>query len=239
MRTLVVTTVATLLSVIVAFIVFNRFSNGLSDIGLAVSIFVPVVIGAPMSFFHSLRRAQLRSANEQLQILASTDWLTNCLNRRAFTDLVNSELQTNGAFLVVDADNFKQINDRYGHYRGDEVLKVLAATIKANVREDDVVGRIGGEEFGVFLRGSDDPTSNAIAERIRSAVEAVRFAPDGEDIRISVSVGGATFDGGVNFTSLFRVADQRLYEAKRTGRNRTHVAPMTGTSGPLSPALAG
>lgn len=225
-RTALITGIGILISLAVATAIFNTFSNGLSPIGLAVTILLPIMIGGPMTFVHSIRGAQLKLANQQLQILASTDWLTDCLNRRAFTNLVHEELETGGAFLVIDADNFKEINDRHGHDRGDEVLRKLASTIKANVRGRDVVGRIGGEEFGVFLREADQITADLIAERIRTAVEAMAFAPDGEVIPVSVSVGGAIFNGEVSFSTLFRVADKRLYGVKRAGRNHTHIAPV-------------
>ena len=225
-RTILITGAGAVLSVLVVTAVFNTLSNGLSPVGLAVSVLIPILIGGPLTLIHSIRGAQLQLANQQLQILASTDWLTDCLNRRAFTALVHDELETGGAFLVIDADNFKEINDRHGHQRGDEVLKQLAATIKASVRARDVVGRIGGEEFGVFLRGADQIVADLIGERIRSAVEDMVYAPDGEPIPVSVSVGGAIFNGDVSFSTLFKVADKRLYGVKQTGRNRTHIAPV-------------
>ena len=237
--TALITVLATLVSLSAATIILNSFSDGLSGAGLAASIVLPIAIGAPMSFVHLLRGAQLRLANQKLQVLASTDWLTACLNRRAFTNLVHDELDAGGAFLVIDADNFKVINDRYGHYRGDEVLQLLAATISASVRDGDIVGRLGGEEFGVFLRGADEPTAAAIAERIRIAVQNLRFAPDGETIPVSVSVGGAIFDGSISFSALFKFADQRLYGVKQAGRNRSDVAPVSDIAEDFVQALAG
>ena len=196
----------------------------ISGAGLTAAMFLPAVIGGPMTLLHLFRVSQLRLANQKLQVLASTDWLTSCLNRRAFTTQVNGQLQTAGAFLVIDADHFKIINDRYGHDRGDEALRIMAATIKASVRDNDIVGRMGGEEFGVFLQDANLDTACLVAERIRTAIQAVHFAPDGQPLRLSVSVGGAFFDGEISFTELFRIADQRLYRVKQAGRNRTDIA---------------
>jgi diguanylate cyclase (GGDEF)-like protein len=165
-------------------------------------------------------------------VLASTDWLTACLNRRAFTHQVIDHLgdASAGAFLVIDADHFKVINDHYGHDRGDEVLQLMATTIKANLREGDLVGRIGGEEFGVFLKGANHQTAQLVAERIRRAVEKATFIPDGAAHPLSVSVGGAFYDQPISFSELFRVADQTLYGAKQSGRNRVIVADATDQS---------
>jgi diguanylate cyclase len=191
---------------------------------LAAAILLPAVIGGPMSSLHVLRVNQLRHANEKLLVLASTDWLTTTLNRRAFTKRVDGHLAESGAFLVIDADHFKVINDRHGHDSGDEALRLLASIIKANVREDDLVGRMGGEEFGVFLRGANFDMARLVAERIRAAVAAASFRPDGVPCPLTVSVGGASFEGRITFSTLFRIADRRLYSAKQNGRNRAEVS---------------
>lgn len=225
------TIAGTIVSVIIAHAIMSSFGEGLSGAGLVASIALPILIGVPTSLLHLLRGAQLRIANEKLLVLASTDWLTSCLNRRAFTSIVDGQLNASGAFLVIDADHFKDINDRHGHDRGDEVLQLIAATIKSSVRDIDVVGRIGGEEFGVFLQGADHATAIAVAERIRFTVQQLRYAPDGTAIPISVSVGGAWFDGQITFSELFRVADQRLYGVKKSGRNQADLAQAEGDPG--------
>lgn len=229
---------ATAVSVAVTQLIMESFSQGMNGPGLVASISLPILIGAPMSLIYLIRVAQLRLANQKLQVLASTDWLTACLNRRAFTTLVTGHLNETGAFLVIDADNFKVINDRYGHDRGDEALQIMATTIKENVREPDFVGRIGGEEFGVFLRGAGFETAHSIAERIRTAIESVDFAPDDRPCRLSVSVGGAFFDDDITFSELFRIADQRLYGVKQSGRNRVDVARAAPEIGFADTALA-
>lgn len=229
--TLVTTIASAVISAGLSEAIMRALSQGLNFAGLATATVLPVVLGGPMIFYHLVRHHQLKLANQKLQVLASTDWLTACLNRRAFTHQVTDHLGevAAGAFLVIDADHFKVINDHYGHDRGDEVLQLMAATIKANLREGDLVGRIGGEEFGVFLKGANHQTAQLVAERIRRAVEKASFMSDGFAHPLSVSVGGAFYDGPISFSDLFRVADQTLYGAKQSGRNRVIVTDARET----------
>ena len=201
---------------------------------LVTDVLAPLLLAGPLLFFFSSKLRQLALAHERLTIYASTDSLTSVLNRGAFTTLVDAYLTqvraqenaVNGALLVVDADNFKHINDRYGHDRGDEALKIIAQTIKGSLRGADIVGRIGGEEFGVFLPGSNPIHAEAVAERIRQAIYDVEFVPDGDQRHLSVSVGGAVFECQVPFGELYRTADQLLYQAKEKGRNRIAMSLM-------------
>lgn len=228
--TLVTTALSVIASVIVSSLLLNSMSQGLNGPGLATAIVLPIALGGPMMFYQALRHQQLKLANQKLQVLASTDWLTACLNRRAFTSMVIGHLDkarqarvAGGAFLVVDADHFKVINDHYGHDHGDAALQIMAETIKASVRDGDLVGRIGGEEFGVFLIDADFETAQVVAERIRQSINAAVFAPEGAAHPLSASVGGAFFDRAIAFADLFRIADQRLYGAKQSGRNRVEM----------------
>jgi diguanylate cyclase (GGDEF)-like protein len=122
--------------------------------------------------------------------------------------------------LFVDADDFKSVIDRFGHEAGDDALQLIASAIRQAVRSTDLVGRLGGEEFGVFLTDSDTATADHVAERIRRSVSAIAFAPGGTPCPLSVSIGGATFVTHAPFGDLYRLADQHLYEAKKTGRDR-------------------
>jgi diguanylate cyclase len=217
--------------------IMTTFSGGTNLAGLAAAASIPVLLGGPTTFYLLIKHQQLKQAIRQLEVHASTDWLTGTLNRRAFTTQVATHLIAApaqrslpaGALLVVDADEFKHINDRHGHDRGDEALQQIAATIGSTVREGDLVGRLGGEEFGVFLVGADLETARSIAERIRHAISAIAFSPDGATHPLSVSVGGAAYNRHVEFSDLFRLADQRLYEAKQSGRNRCAVASFSAS----------
>jgi diguanylate cyclase (GGDEF)-like protein len=222
-RTAMVTGASCLLSVVVSEAIMLVLSRGMDLAGFIASFLLPIILGGPVMFYMQLRSAQLAEANRKLETLAATDWLTDCLNRRAFTTRVDTALSsanTDGhSLLVIDADHFKTINDRFGHHRGDEVLQLIAAAIRANVRDGDLVGRLGGEEFGVFMHGANEIVAMHVGERIRKAINAL-FVRSGDIAqRLSVSIGGATFAGDIGFAELFRVADQRLYEAKRQGRN--------------------
>lgn len=218
---------------------FDSFSFGMLDAAqrtrsILMDMVITSVLAAPLLFFFSSKLRELAIAHEKLTIYASTDSLTSVLNRGAFTTLVDAYLsqvraqehEVNGALLVVDADHFKHINDRYGHDRGDEALKIIAQTIKGSLRGADIVGRIGGEEFGVFLPGSNPLRAEAVAERIRQAISDVEFIPDGSKRHLSVSVGGAVFERQVPFGALYRTADQLLYEAKERGRNCVAMSLM-------------
>lgn len=199
-----------------------------------IDVFVPIALAVPMLLFLTIKLRDLAVAHHELSVIASTDSLTGVLNRGAFTAVVDAHLaelrrtarQNDGALLVVDADNFKAINDSFGHDQGDEALRIIAAAIQSILRPTDIVGRIGGEEFGIFLPGSAPSLSAAIAERVRHTVATAEFRPRGEQQILSVSVGGAMFHHGLSFSELFRIADQQLYAAKQNGRNRVAVSPV-------------
>ena len=225
-RTTIIVAVSSLASLAVAEIIMLVLSQGLNLAGAAASLALPVILGGPVMFYTQLRSAQLAETNRKLEALAATDWLTDCLNRRAFTTKVDTVLdgsRNGNTLLVIDADYFKTINDRFGHHRGDEVLQLIAEAIRGNVRAGDLVGRLGGEEFGVFMHGADCVLARHIGERIREAINALFVRSDGIAQRLSVSIGGATFHGRIDFAELFRMADRQLYEAKRRGRNRVQI----------------
>jgi len=191
---------------------------------------IPVILAGPLFFYLTLKLRELAIANHRLNHLASTDSLTGCLNRGAFTRSIDSFLEIRsiggpraGALLVIDADHFKSINDRFGHHCGDEALKLMADAIRGLMRKNDWLGRLGGEEFGVFLCGADLTEASLVAERIRKRINTLDFMVNGECRELSVSIGGAAFAGRMTFSDLFRIADERLYAAKNTGRDRIEM----------------
>ena len=228
--TALVTAISVFASDLMSIVLLDILGNGINFAGLVAATVLPIVLGGPVMFYQALRHQQLRVANARLDILASTDWLTDCLNRRAFTDRSSKILEPTsghgGTLLVVDADHFKSVNDQFGHDAGDAALQLLSTTIRSAVRQGDLVGRLGGEEFGVFLVDADYETATVVAERIRAKVAGVAFTPDGARHPLSVSIGGATASHRVRFTELFRVADQQLYGAKDSGRNRIELVRM-------------
>ncbi len=193
------------------------------------AVVLPILLGAPLFFYLGMRLRGLAITNRRLGLVARTDSLTACLNRGAFASKVTETLQARGtgALLMIDADNFKTINDLYGHESGDEALTIIARSIRAVVRPGDLVGRMGGEEFAVFLPAVDQSAAEAVAERIRRSVNLAIFTPDGRQRSLSVSIGGVAFDRPATFSELFRIADQRLYGAKQSGRNRAAVVHVS------------
>lgn len=166
---------------------------------------------------------QLAEAHARLSERARYDEMTGVLNRAAFLSaLNNSRRRTDrGMLLIIDADHFKHVNDNHGHQQGDAALQLIAGAVRKSVRASDIIGRIGGEEFSVFLAGADVEEGLVIAERIRLAVEELRFSPgDGKYLPLSVSIGAALFHRPLTWSQIMREADSRLYEAKRRGRNR-------------------
>jgi diguanylate cyclase (GGDEF)-like protein len=196
--------------------------------GLISATVLPIILAGPLFFYLTLKMRELASANHQLAELASTDHLTKCLNRRALIANVERMLEqrdhvAQGALLVIDADHFKQVNDLYGHHQGDMALIRIADVIRKCVRQGDLVGRMGGEEFAVLLGGVAPDQAVRIAERIRQAIASTPLDIDGAEHRLTISVGCTAFSGAAKFRDLFSLADQRLYDAKRLGRNRVEA----------------
>jgi len=162
---------------------------------------------------------------------ATTDHLTGLPNRRAFLQGA-SELCARQArkrepvtLMMFDLDHFKSINDRFGHATGDEALKVFAGVLNTGMRADDIIGRLGGEEFAVIVPGTID-VAEKIGERIRSGFEQAGQVIDGHLVRGTVSIGAAACHAPVtDLDALIDRADQALYDAKRRGRNRMCAAP--------------
>jgi len=209
-------------------VVFGDLGSVALQRSILSAVALPILLGLPLFFFMSMRMRGLAITNLRLGLVARTDSLTACLNRGAFTSKVGSLLDrrpdgARGALLMIDADNFKAINDLFGHDAGDEALTIIARSIRTVLRAGDLVGRMGGEEFGVYLPEVDQQGAEAMAERIRRSVNLAIFAPDGKQRPLSVSIGGVAFEGSSGFSELFRIADQRLYGAKQAGRNRAAV----------------
>jgi len=177
--------------------------------------------------------AQLAATHRRLAEKASRDDMTGMLNRETFFAALDGSRRRSdrGALLIIDADHFKKINDRFGHLTGDDALLEIAGAISRGVRVGDVLGRIGGEEFGAFLIGASEEEASAVAERIRREVEQIRFKPaEAEQVPLTVSIGGTVCSLGATVSELMRAADRHLYEAKNRGRNLAIVTGMLGAA---------
>ena len=165
---------------------------------------------------------------EQMRHLAETDPLTNCFNRRALMEKLEQEMDRAARYatmltgMMIDIDNFKQINDTHGHLVGDRVLKQLANLLKREQRSVDIVARYGGEEFVVLLPETTAAESRNFAERILRRVATHDFGESGKTVRVTISIGIASYPGErvTDGESLLRLADNHLYRAKSDGRNR-------------------
>jgi diguanylate cyclase len=199
------------------------------------AVAMPIFLSGPIFYFFASKLRELAITHAELVMIASRDSLTTCLNRGTFvtgvgtylTQGAGSEDRSTGALLVIDADNFKSINDRFGHSVGDRALRHIAKSIKAVLQPRDFVGRVGGEEFAVFLPHADLNRAEAVAELIRKRVNSLELSFAGSKGSLSVSVGGTAFVGPVSFDEIFNTADKYLYDAKRRGRNCVHLAPFS------------
>lgn len=214
-------------------LLFSPGNAGLFDANhvLAVSEFVLLesIVALILLALGALMLANEHSATE-LRRLAELDSLTSVFNRRAFMNLFAkalSQSQRSGqpvAVLLVDLDHFKSINDTLGHKGGDDALQHFVSTAAASLRNEDVIGRIGGEEFAILLAGTGLRDALATAERVRAAVEGSPLpVDDREAVGLTVSIGVGLSRRNATAESILERADKAMYEAKHKGRNRVET----------------
>ncbi|WP_337842726.1 GGDEF domain-containing protein [Rheinheimera sp.] len=166
-----------------------------------------------------------------LHRLATTDYLTHLLNRRHFTEQVSSQLQNRRqaeqqSLIMLDIDHFKQLNDQYGHASGDYVLRQVAKLCQSALRKQDVIARMGGEEFAIFLPGCDLEHAFTLAEVCRCRIAERKFSLKGDTVQVTASFGVAAALPGQSFEQLLQQADDALYMAKAAGRNSCQTFAM-------------
>ncbi len=200
--------------------------------GLTFLVAFVCLLGAGFGFV----LAVFERVASQMEEMATRDGLTGCWNRSTTDALLAHELQrahragTPVAFVLLDLDHFKQVNDRHGHRTGDAVLRAFADAVRRRLRASDVFGRTGGEEFGLVLPDTDVAGARWLVEAVRREVEALQLADDnGAPVQVTVSAGVAVADACSRLSGdrLYGQADQSLYEAKRAGRNRVEVYGIT------------
>jgi two-component system cell cycle response regulator len=171
----------------------------------------------------SLTQQELYKKNKQLTELSQTDQLTKLYNRRFILKVLNDELyrakryKTVFSIILFDIDHFKQVNDVFGHNAGDEVLNDISALVRKIVRTTDKVSRWGGEEFLILCTETDGKNAKILAEKIRKAVESYNFPIDRQ---VTISGGVAEYSNEDNISELIEKADEKLYQAKNSGRNK-------------------
>lgn len=175
-------------------------------------------------------RHLLQRANLQLQKLSSTDGLTGLYNRGHWEDLLKLEYARHSRYgavsslVMCDIDHFKHVNDTYGHQAGDKVIELVSQLIRTHVRDADIAGRYGGEEFAVLLPDTDKAGAKVFCERLRQAVEEGEVEHEGHKIRCTISLGAADLSRPTTeYKTLIEWADRALYQAKKNGRNQVWV----------------
>lgn len=217
----------TVVAMLITYCCTAHFGREVRATTLSLAFYVPVLLALPLFAFIGVKMQQLALANQLLVQASRYDGLTGCLNRGAFTaDVIDFIAKQNltpcppaSALLIIDADHFKKINDCHGHLAGDAALVGIAAVLRAVVGETGVVGRLGGEEFGVFVRSTDAGAIGALAERIRLGVAEDRGQEGGCAYAVTVSIGIALFTYPAVYADIFKIADDQLYLAKAAGRN--------------------
>ena len=197
-------------------------------IGLLVTGLVTFLVILTINLFHS-----------KLDALASMDELTGLYNRRKFQEMFEHELtlvQRYGyplSLLLIDVDHFKSVNDRFGHQIGDKILKTISQSLKREIREIDVIGRWGGEEFVILLHKTESEQAYQIAERLRNSIIRQNIIINKEKIFLTISIGISNAARENNITeTMLQQADQAMYEAKQQGRNVTVVFRDASTPDP-------
>jgi diguanylate cyclase (GGDEF)-like protein len=187
-----------------------------------------------------LQNAALRDSNRNATWV---DPLTGVSNRLYFQQRFESEIRRTGnyrqalALFMFDIDEFKKINDSYGHHIGDVAIRKMADVVKKNTRGSDLVGRYGGDEFMVLITSTTEEQAISFTEKLREIISATDIAIPGNEvpIRITVSGGLAMFPThGQSTPELFRAADEALYESKREGKNRIRIAASVGLDGGIA-----
>lgn len=196
---------------------------------LGVFLFNLTVVFSMFSYLVLFYVSTVSRSQKALRRMATVDALTGLFNRRHLAELADKEIARHArhpeplSFLLLDVDHFKQFNDRHGHETGDLILTQVSAVLAQTLREQDFIGRWGGEEFLVVLPGTGLPQATQTAERIRDAVETYSWVFEDTQVSVTVSVGVSQYRSGEKLSAVIARADMALYEGKRLGRNRVEV----------------
>lgn len=200
-------------------------------VGLIIATLAPVLVAPPVAYKVLSLMLVLADSRREIERLSRTDELTQTYNRRHFMEMAQRELSLANrhghviSMLLIDLDDFKLVNDRLGHMSGDKALAGCAATIRATIRREDVVGRFGGDEFLVLAPYSNLHSAAMLAERIRKAMASMDLVMDGQVMGFKASIGVVSSEGhSGSAEDLLRHADQALYRAKGQGGDRIELA---------------
>jgi len=211
----------TMLAYLATFVVVDFVAHGGTTIASSVEIIVIAVVQAPFMLIAFSLVIYLNKTQTQIARLALTDALTGLSNRRKFSSDINDAIRQNahGYMLIVDADHFKKINDTFGHAVGDVCLQAISARLEELCTAEDYVGRIGGEECGMFLMERTEREIETLGQHLVRPFSVITEESD-QPLCFTLSAGGAELRETDTLNVLMRRADQALYEAKQTGRGK-------------------
>lgn len=187
-------------------------------IGCAITVVVAYSLTMLSSMYMGYAVIHLARTRREFQQMSRTDMLSGLLNRRAFIEDISHV--EHGHLLILDIDRFKQINDRYGHLAGDDVIVAVAQTLRETIRAPHLTARVGGEEFAVLFCDLDHGETLQAAERLRRTIAGRLIDSMQQTISVTVSGGVADFTPTRDFSAVYAAADRALYFAKSSGRNR-------------------
>lgn len=206
---------------------------GFTNLAYFVGAGTGIVVGAPIVLAFFIAAKVIYGDHLEVAKIAREDFLTGLLNRREFFGRLTTQSAEHGGqtlfageglLLIIDADNFKRINDVHGHLVGDTALVSIATAVKKAVRDVDIVARIGGEEFGVFLPAVTNAHGLEIAERVRQSVADILLFVGDEQLTLNISIGAKPVTRTTIVSSSMKAADAALYTAKLQGKNRVVLA---------------
>ena len=221
----------TLASIVIILSVNYFVDLQLSQVAINSGI-LGLIIGSFLSYIYTDKITNYENSliqqNSSLSLLASTDYLTGIMNKRMFNEISERYFQTAQkndltlTLLLLDLDHFKKVNDTYGHQAGDQLLKRFVKTMESILNKSDIFARIGGEEFAVLLSQMNCDDTYHLAETIRKEIENDFITYEGQDIRVTTSIGiSENRETDTEFEDIFSRADMALYQAKHEGRNKT------------------
>jgi diguanylate cyclase (GGDEF)-like protein len=205
-------------------------SDEAKGLGLGAVDYIARPLTSPVLYTRIVNHLGVARANAELKRLATTDPLTGIFNRRHFLDLAGREMarmrryRTEASCLMLDIDHFKQVNDTYGHDIGDQAITATSRTALQALRLEDLLGRLGGEEFAAMLPMTPLAKAETVAERLRLAIAGLRIATPQGELRFTASIGLAEIlPDERSFEEALKRADAALYQAKRNGRNQVVI----------------
>ncbi len=201
---------------------------------LTISALIPLFIAFPIAFFGLNLIRNVNHITARLDEIVRTDPMTGLFNRSYFLQVVESQRKGGGMLAIVDADYFKSINDRFGHDAGDQALMHLARHLSAVFGSFGIIGRLGGEEFGIYLPSAVKAQAQLLSAQFSATLRANFVLYDGACIPVSMSLGWSIDDGTQSFAQLAKCADRALYKAKAGGRDCAFIAINIDEAVPLA-----